>query len=246
MHYAPLSNVPRSSVQPNALQRLAMLECPTTVCTIAMLHSRLTKKATTINTPLLQLLLANPSLLHNMNQDLLRRHKCSVLGPSIHPSPQLLRLLLELLQHGLIAIMLLEVALEVKIQIPDPEDVAVRRVFLPRVAEFIDVLGVVGDGIGCALAGSEVGAHATVVIVLHLWVFSVVIAAEDGEVLLEVVECNFLVAKLGARESVIDYCNLESGEAELEVAVLGRVEGGEAGIWCLEDADVILVEITML
>jgi hypothetical protein len=223
-----------------------MLECPTIVCTIANLPLLLAQEATTINTPLLQLLLANPSLLHNINQHLLRRHKRPILSPRIHPRPQLLRLLLELLQHSLLATMLLEVALEVEIQVADPEDVAVRCVFLPRVAVFINILGVVRDREGCAITGSEVGAHATVVVVLHFGVLSVVVAAEEGEVLFEVVECNFLVAKLGARETVIDYCDLESGEAELEVAILAGVEGGEARIWCLEDADVVLVEIAML
>ena len=126
--------------------------------------------------------------------------------------------------------MLLEVALEVEIQIADPEDVAVGRVFLPRVAVFTDILGVVGDGVGCALAGGEVCAHATVVVVLHFGILSVVVAAEEGEVLLEVVESNLLVVKLGARETVVDYCDLEAGEAELQVAVLARVEEGEAGI----------------
>jgi hypothetical protein len=206
-----------------------MLQCPTIVCTTAILPLLLAQKATTINTPLLQLLLANPSLLHNMNQHLLRRHKRPILSPRIHPRPQLLRLHLELLQHSLLATMLLEVALEVEIQIADPENVAVGRVFLPRVAVFVDVFGV-GDRVGCALAGGEVRAHATVVVVLHLGVLSVVVAAEEGEVLLEVVECYFLVAKLGARETVVDYCDLESGEAELEVAILAGVEGCEAGI----------------
>lgn len=142
--------------------------------------------------------------------------------------------------------MLLEVALEVEIQIADPEDVAVGRVFLPRVAVFVDVSGVVWDWVGCAFTGSEIGAHAAVVVVLHLGVLSVVVAAEEGEVLLEVVESNLLVAKLGTGETVIDYGNLESGEAELEVAVLCRIEGGEAGIWGLKDADVVLVEVAML
>jgi hypothetical protein len=65
---------------------------------------------------------------------------------------------------------------------------------------------------------------------LHFGILSVVVAAEEGEVLLEVVESNLLVVKLGARETVVDYCDLEAGEAELQVAVLARVEEGEAGI----------------
>ncbi len=212
------------------IQRLAMLEFSTTVCTLALFYSALTQKAAAINTSLFQLFLANPSLLHNLYQHLLRRYERPILSPRIHPSPQLLGLLLELLQYGLIATMLLEVALEVEVQIADPEDVAVRRVFLPRVAICINVWGVVGNGVGCALAGSKVGAHATVVVVLHLGILSVVVGAEEGEVLLEVVESNFLVAKLSTRKTVIDYCNLESGEAELEVAVIAGVEGGGAGI----------------
>jgi hypothetical protein len=142
-------------------------------------HAMLNAPIPYVHSLLAQLTLRNPTRPNTKLQHLPRIHKRPIQRsrPRIQLTLEILRVALKLLQRLLVT-MLLEIMLEVEKQVADPEDVGVGDEFRPAVAVHGGV-AVHVRGAHEPAAGCEEGAHAAVVIELHLLVRGGALACEE-------------------------------------------------------------------